>query len=97
MNDFKRQLDDVLKGHHCQNCGKIDPKVLDYGHGESANFTECCHDFLCKGNNAYIFGNDEITVEACCWAVAELKFKFQGIDVLKQKGMTRFDPGQSLN
>ena len=82
----------LQKNPHCQNCGKINPSVLEYGMGgEGEGFTECCHEAVCDGTKVFIFGNDQVEVRACCWAVAELEFKAQGIDVLAQKTMRRFD------
>ena len=91
MNQWQDKIKELESKRHCQNCGKVDLTLLDYGQGEGEAFTQCCHDAVCDGTTLFIFGNKEIEVRACCWAVAELKFKAQDIDVLKQKGMKRFE------
>ena len=73
-----------LSSHpHCCNCGEINPEVGDYAGIAETGFTICCNEAVCKHEHLYLFGDGIDSVEACCWAVAELKFKEAKIDVSK--------------
>ena len=66
----------------------IDPPMIEDGDLAHA-YTKCCNEMRCDRTVEYTFGNDQVKVKACCWAVAELEFTFLGIDVAKQQGMQR--------
>ena len=86
--DLRKRIEQVRNSAHCRNCGKINPEMVEDGDMPHA-YTKCCNEALCDRLMEYIFGNNQVSVQACCWAVAELEFIARGIDVAKQKGMNR--------
>ena|SRR3989338_7684000 len=88
-DEIKERLEGIHKRPHCADCGTIEPSVISYGGGSRDGFTECCNEKICDGTHNYLFGNDRVSVRACCWAAAELKFKLQGVNLSKHHGMSR--------
>ena len=86
------EIDSCLKelSHHphCCNCGCIHPEIGNYS-GADAGFTLCCNEAACKGNHRYVFSDGVHSVEACCWAAAELKFRKVGVDISKMQEIRR--------
>lgn len=64
--------------------------MLEWTGMEQESHTQCCHEAVCKGLNDYPFIGEEVTVEACCWAMAELQFALKGIDIFKLKSIRRY-------
>ena len=84
-----RHIEELKKHPHCVNCGRVDPETFGFSEGQETALTPCCQESICERNEEYRFGNEEVSVKACCWAMAELQFQWQGIDVARQKGMHR--------
>ncbi len=82
--DLKKKIEVLVQHPHCQNCGQIDPECYP-----GFAYTICCNEAVCDRLEKYIFYNDRISVQACCWAMAEAKFNLKGINVIEQSGMTR--------
>ena len=90
MENIRQKIAHVRQNPHCVNCGSINPAMIEDGDLANA-YTKCCNEKLCERNEEFTWGNDKVTVQACCWAVAELEFIAQGIDVTQQHGMYRFN------
>lgn len=90
MSNVEKRLSEFKKHRHCRNCGKINPEIIRYGDTTQDGFTDCCNEDVCDGTKFYFFGDEQHTVEACCWAAAEIKFVAQGIDVSQMPFITRF-------
>ena len=90
-DSFNEQLVRLTQKVHCSNCGKLDPQIIHYSENDKAGYTECCQDSICRHDKQYIFGNDKFSLKACCWAVAELKLKKQGVNIHQQNEMNRFN------
>jgi len=86
---IQKKLDYLAQHAHCADCGAVDFEMVSYGDGPQDGFTQCCNEKVCDRLNEYLFGNEEVSVHACCWAVAELKFKLQGVNLSKHHGMSR--------
>ena len=82
--NYQSKLNDLLKFPHCQNCGTTNPEMYS-----GFEYTSCCNEAICDGVEKYKFYNKKISVNACCWAVAEFKFNIKGIKVLEEEGMSR--------
>ena len=82
--DIKEKIRSFKEGPHCQNCGAINPECYP-----GFQYTACCNEAVCDQLEKYIFYNDKISVNACCWAMAEAQFNLKGIDVIEQSSMTR--------
>ncbi len=74
---------------HCCNCGQINPAVGDYAGEGDPGFTLCCNEAVCKREHRYLFGDGKYSVESCCWAVAELKFQKDGVDISRLSEIRR--------
>lgn len=81
----------IYKGKHCSNCGADNPAIIEYAAQGDEGFTSCCNEALCDGITLYVFGNETVSVKACCWASAEKQFIAQGVDVLTFDTMQRFE------
>ena len=88
-SDIQKRLEATQKQPHCANCGKINPPIFNFYDGYEAGLTQCCHEAVCERLDQYNFGNLKVSVKACCWSVAEMKFKIKGVDVTQEKGMYR--------
>ena len=86
--DIQKKILEVRNSPHCKNCGLIDPEMVEGGDLADA-YTKCCNELVCDRAVQYQFGNEKVSVTACCWAVAELEFTARGIDVTQQQGMWR--------
>jgi hypothetical protein len=67
---------------HCENCGRENPDTSD-------GYTVCCNETVCCGGRGEKFGIPTDYVRACCWAVADKKFKADGRKA--PKGSYRLD------
>ena len=85
---LNEKIKHVRTHSHCTNCGTLNPELID-GDDMAKAYTVCCNELICDRLHAYTFGNDKVSVNACCWAVAEMEFKNLGIDVDRQHGMRR--------
>ena len=90
MTDLDKKLERIKNNPHCQNCGDVNPEILDYSDGDTKGHTQCCNESLCVGEKKFKFGNDKHKVDACCWAMAEIKFKQEGIEISDLDQITRF-------
>ena len=88
MDEVRKRIEEIKKHPHCVNCGIIHPEMVEDSEMPKA-YTKCCHEAVCDQLLEYTFGNNEVSVKACCWAIAELEFKAKGVDVAKQQGMRR--------
>lgn len=77
---------------HCSNCGAPNPEIIEYAATGDEGFTACCNEAVCDAAEQYTFGNEHVSVKACCWARAEAQFKKMGVDVHEFETMTRFEP-----
>lgn len=91
MDDLTKRIEELKQTSHCANCGILHPKIIKMEVNDKGGVTECCQEAVCKSTIFYRFGNPKISVTACCWAMAELNFKAQGVDILKLDGIRRFE------
>jgi hypothetical protein len=93
VKNFEESLKALRKHKHCCNCGDVNPEMIHYADTTDEGFTMCCDEDLCDSSKMYRFGDEKISVEACCWAAAELMFKMKGIDISTFESITRFREG----
>jgi len=86
-SEIAHKIEELKVKKHCKNCGMIDPVMIETFEMEEDKYTECCQEITCESQSFYDFGNDEVSVSACCWAMAELEFQALGIDPSDQKTM----------
>ena len=86
---LENKLKALKSAPHCANCGKVHPEIFGYDGEHKGGLTVCCQENICGRNEEFNFGDAQYSVRACCWAVAEIKFKLKNIDVAKLKGIQR--------
>ena len=89
--EIKKTITQIIQNPHCRNCGAIDPPITGYStEDDQGGFSECCNERLCHHEDLYYFGNKKFSVQACCWAVAELEFRSRGIDIHQLEEIKRW-------
>ena len=91
MNELLKKIGVLQKTPHCSNCGIVHPDITEYSDIDHEGHTACCNEKVCNNLEEFNFGNSETSVRACCWAVAELKFRLQGVDYLLLGEIRRFE------
>jgi hypothetical protein len=90
VQEHKKKVEEIEGNPHCRNCGSINPEMIQYTSEHKEGLTECCHEIICKSEEQYEFGDVKTVVKACCWAMAEVRFKLDGIDINNLENIRRF-------
>lgn len=68
---------------HCESCGSTDYEDLHTG---DQGYTACCNELQCDGRTQYRWGNDRITVMACCASTARPQMEAKDVHDYWRKG-----------